>query len=217
LRICRQLAAEGIGMLRFDNLGLGDSEGEWGDGSFTTKVADTVRAVEFMAARGTPVDVLVGHSFGGAAVIAAASRAPAVRVAVTVAAPFDPSHVERHYDALADRAVAEGAAEWLIGGRALTLKRAFVEDVRRAELRSQIRRFRVPLLVMHSPTDATVSISNASKIFMAARRPRSFISIEESDHLLLTPGEAQRVGRIISAWVDQNLGDARPEEGGTSR
>jgi pimeloyl-ACP methyl ester carboxylesterase len=86
-------------MLRFDNLGLGDSEGEWGDGSFTTKVADTVRAVEFMAARGAPVDVLVGHSFGGAAVIAAASRAPGVIAAVTVAAPFDPSHVERHYDA----------------------------------------------------------------------------------------------------------------------
>jgi putative redox protein len=204
-RICKQLAAEGIGMLRFDNLGLGGSEGEWGDGSFTTKVADTVRAARFLHDRGTPADLLVGHSFGGAAAIAAARGIPEVRAVVTIGAPVEPSHVEHHYDALVERVLAEGQAEWPVGGRALVLKRAFVEDVRRAELRDQIGRLGRPLLVMHSPTDDTVSIDNASDIFRAARHPRSFVSLEGSDHLLTAPGQARRAARIISAWADQYL------------
>jgi pimeloyl-ACP methyl ester carboxylesterase len=204
-RICKQLAAEGIGMLRFDNLGLGGSEGEWGDGSFTTKVADTVRAARFLHDRGTPADLLVGHSFGGAAAIAAARGIPDVRAVVTIGAPVEPSHVEHHYDALVERVLAEGQAEWPVGGRALVLKRAFVEDVRNAELRDQIRRLDRPLLVMHSPTDDTVSIDNASEIFRAARHPRSFVSLEGSDHLLTAPGQARRAARIISAWADQYL------------
>jgi alpha-beta hydrolase superfamily lysophospholipase len=204
-RICKQLAAEGVGMLRFDNLGLGHSSGQWGDGSFTTKVDDTVRAVEFMRDRGSPVDILVGHSFGGAAVIAAARRVPTVKCLATVGAPVDPSHVQRHYQALLERVMAEGHAEWLVGGRTLTLTRAFVEDIGRAELREHIRQLRLPLLVMHSPTDNTVSITNASEIFRTARHPRSFISLEGSDHLLTAPGQANRAARIISAWADQYL------------
>jgi pimeloyl-ACP methyl ester carboxylesterase len=125
-RICKQLASDGIGMLRFDALGLGDSEGDWGDGSFTVKVNDVVKACEFMADRGTPADILVGHSFGGAAVLAAARSSPRVRAVVTVAAPVEPSHVEAHYDAVVDRAISDGSAQWMVGGRTLTLKRAFV-------------------------------------------------------------------------------------------
>ena len=116
-RICKQLAAEGIGMLRFDNLGLGDSEGDWGDGSFTHKVADTVAggpASWPSAAR--PVDLLVGHSFGGAAVLAAAGQIRAVRAVVSIGAPVEPSHAEHHYDALVDRVLAEGQAR-VAGGR----------------------------------------------------------------------------------------------------
>ena len=101
-RICKQLAAEGIGMLRFDNLGLGDSEGDWGDGSFSHKIADTVQAVRFMVESGRDVRLLVGHSFGGAAVIAAAHEVPSVRAVASIGAPYDPSHVEQHYDALVD-------------------------------------------------------------------------------------------------------------------
>lgn len=204
-RICKQLAAEGIGMLRFDNLGLGDSEGDWGDGSFTVKVDDTVRASEFMAARGTPADLLVGHSWGGAAAIAAARAATGVRAVVTVGAPSDPSHVEHQYDALVDRVLEDGTGRWLVGGKALTLKRAFVEDVRRAELHDRIRDLRLPLLIMHSPTDDTVGIENASEIFRQARHPRSFVSLEGSDHLLVEKGQAQRAARIIGAWADQYL------------
>ncbi|WP_067435174.1 alpha/beta hydrolase family protein [Nocardioides jensenii] len=204
-RICRQLAAEGVGMLRFDNLGLGDSEGDWGDGSFSHKVADTVRAVEFMVEQGRPPEILVGHSFGGAAVLAAASQLPGVRAVVSIAAPVEPSHVEHNYDALLDRVLGEGEAQWLVGGKALTLKRDFVEDIRRADLREQVRTLRRPLLVMHSPTDNTVGIANASEIFRTARHPRSFVSLEGSDHLLTAPGQAQRAARIISAWADQYL------------
>jgi pimeloyl-ACP methyl ester carboxylesterase len=205
-RICKQLAAEGIGMLRFDNLGLGHSGGDWGDGSFTVKVDDTVRAGEFMADRGTPADLAIGHSWGGAAVIAAARRMPGVRAVVTVGAPFDPKAAEHQYDAVVDRVLADGAGEWMVGGRTLTLKRAFVEDVRAADLSDKIRDLHLPLLVMHSPTDTTVGVDNATQIFFAARHPsRSFISLEGSDHLLTAPGQARRAARIVSVWADQYL------------
>jgi putative redox protein len=113
--------------------------------------------------------------------------------------------VEHHYDALVERVLAEGKAQWLVGGRALTLKRAFVEDVRRADLRERIAALGLPLLVMHSPTDDMVDIENASEIFRAARHPRSFVALEGSDHLLVARGAAQRAARIISAWADPYL------------
>jgi pimeloyl-ACP methyl ester carboxylesterase len=183
-RICKQLAREGIGMLRFDNLGLGNSEGDWGDGSFSHKVGDTAQAVRFMDESGYPVHLLVGHSFGGAAVIAAAHLVEDVRAVVSIGAPYQPAHVEQHYDALVERILGEGEAPFLIGGKALTLRRHFIEDVRAADLHGRIRGLRRALLVMHSPTDNTVGIVNASQIFRAARHPRSFVSLEGADHLL---------------------------------
>src|SRR5690242_1013922 len=117
-RICKQLAAEGIGMLRFDAIGLGDSEGDWGDGSFSHKVDDVVEAWRFMTERGTRPQLLVGHSLGGAAALAAAHRTTAVAVA-TVGAPYDPSNVERQFEAITDRVMQDGQSEWLVGGRAL--------------------------------------------------------------------------------------------------
>ena len=204
-RICRQLASEGIGMLRFDNLGLGHSAGDWGDGSFSHKVADTVRAVEFMNDSGREVRLLVGHSFGGAAVIAAAHDCPTVAAVVSIGAPFQPAHVEHNYDALVHRIEAEGEAPFLIGGKALTLRRHFIEDVRTADLRERIKTLRRALLVMHAPTDNTVGIANASEIFRAARHPRNFVSLEGADHLLTGKNQAARAARIISAWVDPYL------------
>jgi pimeloyl-ACP methyl ester carboxylesterase len=204
-RICKQLAEDGIGMLRFDALGLGDSEGDWGDGSFTVKVNDVIRACEFMAEQNTTADILVGHSFGGAAVIAAARQSPGVRAVATVGAPMDPAHAEHQYDAVVDRVLSEGSAQWMVGGRTLTLKRAFVEDVRAAALHDKIRSLRLPLLILHSPTDNTVGVANASEIFRTARHPRSFVSLEGSDHLLTGPGQARRAGRIIGAWADAYL------------
>jgi putative redox protein len=141
---------------------------------------------------------------GGAAALAAAVPA-GVRAVVSIGAPIDPGHAENQYDALVDRVLSEGQAEWLVGGRALTLRRSFVEDMRNADLREAIRGLHMPLLVMHSPTDNTVGIANASEIFRTARHPRSFVSLEGSDHLLTKPGQGQRAGRIISAWADQYL------------
>jgi pimeloyl-ACP methyl ester carboxylesterase len=209
-RVSKQLAREGIGMLRYDNLGIGDSDGDWGDGSFTVKVQDSVRAANLMAERGTPADLLVGHSWGGAAAIAAAAEATGVRAVATIGAPADPSHVEHQYDAVVDRVLSEGQHEWFVGGRTLVLKRAFVEDVRRARLHEQVRELDRPLLVMHSPTDDTVDISNAGEIFRTARHPRSFVSLEGADHLLTARGQAQRAARIISAWADQYIHASRP-------
>jgi alpha/beta superfamily hydrolase len=204
-RICKQLASEGIGMLRFDNLGLGDSEGDWGDGSFSLKVDDTARAARFLEDTGRRVDLLVGHSFGGAAVIAAAHHVESVRAVASVGAPYDPAHVEHTYDALMDRISSEGEAPFLIGGKALTLRRHFLEDVRSVDLDELISTLDRALLVMHSPTDNTVGIDNASKIFLAARHPRSFVSLEGADHLLTERNQARRAARIISAWADPYL------------
>ncbi|MDN5901050.1 MAG: alpha/beta fold hydrolase, partial [Brachybacterium sp.] len=150
-RIARGLVEQGIGMLRYDCLGLGESEGEWGDGSFTVKVDDTVRAAEFLAERGTPPTLLIGHSWGGAAAIVAAQQIPSVKAVVTIGAPADPAEVERHYDSVVDRVMEEGTAPWLVGGREMTLKRDFVQDVRGAELIAQVHTLDRPLLVMHSP------------------------------------------------------------------
>ncbi|WP_111512126.1 alpha/beta hydrolase family protein [Mycobacterium kyogaense] len=204
-RMCKQLAGEGIGMLRFDNLGLGHSEGDWGDGSFSHKVADTVRAVEFMNDSEREVRLLVGHSFGGSAAIAAAHECPTVTAVASVGAPFQPAHVEHIYDALVERIESDGEASLLIGGKALTLRRHFIEDVRNADLRERIKTLKRALLVMHSPTDNTVGIGNASDIFRAARHPRSFVSLEGADHLLTEKNQAARAARIISAWADPYL------------
>ncbi|AXL92896.1 osmotically inducible protein OsmC [Streptomyces sp. CB09001] len=209
-RVSRQLAREGIGMLRYDNLGIGDSGGDWGDGSFTIKVQDTIRAAALMAERGTPADVLVGHSWGGAAAIAAAAEATGVRAVATIGAPVDPSHVERQYDTVMDRVLSDGAHEWFVGGRTLVLKRAFVDDVHHARLREQIRELRLPILVLHSPIDNTVDIANAREIFQEARHPRSFVSLEGADHFLTGRGQAQRAARVISAWADQYVHESRP-------
>ena len=204
-RICKQLARDGVGMLRFDNLGLGDSEGDWGDGSFSHKVGDTAEAVKFMQESRRDVRLLVGHSFGGAAVIAAAHLCDEVRAVVSIGAPYEPAHVEHNYDALVERILGDGEAPFLIGGKALTLRRHFIEDVRAANLHGRIRTLRRALLVMHSPTDNTVGIVNASQIFRAARHPRSFVSLEGADHLLSKRNQAKRAARIVSAWVDPYL------------
>lgn len=204
-RISRGLAAQGIGMLRYDNVGIGDSGGDYGDGSFTAKVEDTVGAARLLADRGTPPELIVGHSWGGAAAILAAQEIPSVRAVVTIGAPAEPADVERHYDAIVDRVLEEGSSPWELGGRAMTMKRHFVEDVRRADLVGHVRTLDRPLLIMHSPTDATVHIDNAAQIFRAALHPRSFLSLEGSDHLLTVGGQAHRAATIISAWADQYL------------
>lgn len=204
-RISKQLAADGIGMLRFDNLGLGDSEGDWAESSFSLKVADTVAATAFMAERGTPPALLVGHSFGGAAVLAAAEQCDGVRAIATVGAPYEPKHAEHNFEHIVELVMAEGEAEWRIGGKELTLRRGFIDDLRRTDLSVVIHRLRKPVLVLHSPIDAMVPIKNAQEIFFAAHHPRSFVDLDGTDHFLTGKGQAARAARIIGAWADAYL------------
>ncbi|MCA4133511.1 S9 family peptidase [Arthrobacter sp. M4] len=205
-RICKALADDGVGMLRFDNLGLGGSGGDWADSSFSLKVADTVKAAEHLDGLGRPASLLVGHSFGGAAVLSAALSLPGVKAVATVGAPFQPKHAEHLFDSSIERILSEGSAEVDFGGgKRLQVRRHFVEDLEKADLTHCIRSLHRPLMVLHSPTDNTVGIENASDIFRTARHPRSFVSIEGSDHLLTAKGQAARVARIISAWSDQYL------------
>lgn len=204
-RMCKALADNGVGMLRFDNLGLGGSAGLWAEGSFSHKVADTVKAAEFMGASGRQVSLLVGHSFGGAAVLAAARHLPELDAVATVGAPFSPGHVAHVFDAVLDRILSEGSAEVDLGGKRIEIRRHFVEDLESTDLTDCIRALNKPLMVLHSPTDNTVGIENASAIFRAARHPRSFVSLEGTDHLLTGKGQAARAAKIISAWADQYL------------
>jgi putative redox protein len=129
-----------------------------------------------------------------------------VRAVVSIGAPYEPAHVEHSYDALVERILSDGEAPFLIGGKALTLRKHFIEDVRSTDLRERIRTLHRPFLVMHSPTDNTVGIANASKIFQAARHPRSFVSLEGADHLLTGTNQAKRAAMIISAWADPGAG-----------
>jgi putative redox protein len=204
-RISKALAAEGIGMLRFDNLGLGDSGGDWADSSFSLKVADTIAATRVMAERGTPASLLVGHSFGGAAVLAAGPQCPDVRAVATVGAPYEPKHAEHNFDHIVDLVMAQGEAEWRIGGRELTLRRGFIEDLRRTDLDDVIERLGKPLLILHAPDDDMVPIMNAQEIFFAARHPRSFVDLDGAGHFLTGKGQAARAARIIAGWADSYL------------
>ncbi len=176
-RICKGLAEQGVGgMLRFDNLGLGSSAGEWSaGGSFSVKVADTILAADFMREQGRGgISLLVGHSFGGAAVLAAARDIPGLNAVVTVGAPYEPKHVEHMFDTEIESILRDGSAVVDLGGRPMEVRRHFVEDVERADLRDCIRTLHKPLMVMHSPTDNTVGIDNASEIFRTARHPPEF-------------------------------------------
>jgi len=160
-----------------------------------------------MRSEGKTVSLLVGHSFGGAAVLAAARDIRDLRAVATVGAPFSPKHVEHVFDSAIDKILSEGSAEVDLGGKRVEIRRHFVEDLQNADLSDCIRTLHKPLMVLHSPTDNTVGIENASEIFRTARHPRSFVSLEGSDHLLTGKGQAARVAGIISAWAGQYLGD----------
>ncbi|MDN3905358.1 alpha/beta hydrolase [Arthrobacter sp. YD2] len=204
-RISKALAGHGIGVLRYDAAGLGSSTGNWEDGSFSTKVADLQHAAAFMAESGRPVSLLVGHSLGGAAVLAAASEISGLRAVATIAAPFRPSHVVHLFESELDLIAEQGSARVDLGGGELEIRRHLIEDLRSHDLTGDIRDLHLPLMVMHSPTDNTVGIDNASEIFSTARHPRNFISLEGSDHLMVERAQTSRAAAIIAAWAGTYL------------
>ena len=204
-RIAARLAGAGIAVLRFDFTGLGHSGGEFENTSFSSNVGDLVRACAALSERGMAPDLLIGHSLGGAAVLAAAAEIPSARAVATIGAPFDPSHVTAHFEEALPRIREEGAAEVTLAGRPFRIGRGFVEDIAEAKLRDALAGLNRALLVLHAPRDETVGISNATEIFLAAKHPKSFVTLDGADHLVSGAGDAEYAAEVIAAWAARYL------------
>lgn len=209
-RIAARLAGAGIAVLRFDFTGLGHSEGEFENTSFTSNIEDLVLAAKALAARDMAPGLLIGHSLGGAAVLAAASRIDSARAVVTIAAPFDPGHVMHNFGDALERIEAEGVAEVQLGGHAVRIGRDFINDVKAETLAPRIKDLDRALLVLHAPRDTLVGIENAAEIFKAARHPKSFVTLDDADHLITGPGDAEYAAQVIAAWAARYLKLAPP-------
>ncbi len=205
--VARALANEGIACLRFDFTGLGGSEGDFGRAGFATDVADLVAAAETLLDRFAQPILLVGHSLGGAAVLAAANDVGSEKVAAiaTIGAPSDVPHVLQRIDGDIEAIRKEGEGEVTIGGRDFALSRDFLEKVENTDLLEEVGRLKRPLLFLHSPTDDVVGIENASALFGAAKHPKSFVSLEGADHLLLEQADAQFAASVIAAWASRYI------------
>jgi uncharacterized OsmC-like protein/pimeloyl-ACP methyl ester carboxylesterase len=208
-RIAQRLTAEGIAVLRFDFTGLGHSGGEFRNTSFTSNVEDLVRAAEALAARGMAPALLIGHSLGGAAVLKAARQIPSSRAVVTLGAPFDPGHVTHNFHDALDDIRRDGAGEVNLGGRPVTIGRGFVEDVEGVALSEDIAGLGRALLVLHAPRDEVVGVENATRIFTAAKHPKSFVTLDDADHLITRGRDAEYAAGVIASWAERYL-DLRP-------
>jgi uncharacterized protein len=204
-RIASTLTQHGIGVLRFDFTGLGSSEGEFANTHFSSNIADLVAAAGFMRSAFEAPKLLIGHSLGGAAVLAVASRIPEAQAVVTLGAPSDPSHVTRLFAGSVGAIEAEGDADVQIAGRPFRIKREFLRDVAGQNLAARIGQLGRALLVMHSPTDETVDIANAARIYAAAMHPKSFVALPGADHLLSGDGDAAYAADVIAAWSGRYL------------
>jgi putative redox protein len=202
-RIAEALAERAIAVLRFDFTGLGASEGEFANTDFSSNVGDLVAAADHLRRTGRAPALLVGHSLGGAAVLAAAGQIPEARAVATIAAPSDPGHVTGLFkDQVADIR-GEGEREVVLAGRPFRIRREFLDDVAEQNLLARVKELRKALLVLQSPTDDTVGIDNATRIFLAAKHPKSFVSLADADHLLTRRRDALYAAHVIAAWAER--------------
>ena len=208
-RIADALTALGIAVLRFDFTGIGSSEGEFANTTFSSNVDDLVAAADHLRKTRQAPALLIGHSLGGAAILAAADAVAEARAVVTIAAPSDPGHVAHLFKDKLDAIGEHGEVEVALAGRPFRIRREFLADIAQQNLTERIARLRRPLLIFHSPTDDTVGIENASDIFLAAKHPKSFISLTGADHLLSKRSDAVYVANVLAAWADRYL-DAAP-------
>ncbi len=211
-RIALELANKGIAVLRFDFTGLGSSEGDFANSTFSSNVADLVLAADHLRKTRRAPAILIGHSLGGAAVLAAADQIPDAKAVVTIAAPSDPSHVTNFFRDKIEDIRQQGKVEVSLAGRPFSIKREFLDDIAEHSLTSHIAKLHKALLVMHSPTDDTVGVDNATRIFLAARHPKSFVSLADADHLLGRKSDAVYVADLIAAWVMRYLASAAPQQ-----
>jgi len=203
--ISRALTQEGIGVLRFDFTGLGESQGEFGDTTFATNIQDLVAVSEYLETNYKAPTLLVGHSLGGAAVLRAKKHLPNVQAVATVGAPYDPEHVSHLLKGDLSEIRQKGRGKVNIMGREFEISRAFLEELEQDEPHQIISSLKAALLVLHSPTDQFVEIDNATKIFKAAQHPRSFISLDNADHLLTQKADSLYVGAVIANWAMRYL------------
>lgn len=210
-RIAGALAERGIAVLRFDFTGLGSSEGEFANTDFSSNIEDLVAAADFLRDRYQAPRILIGHSLGGAAVLAGAGRVPEAAAVATVAAPFEPGHVRHLIKAAVPAIEAKGEAEVEIAGRTFRIRKKFLEDIAAQNMREAIAKLGKALLVFHGPRDQIIHIDNAQRIFEAAKHPKSFVSLDDADHLLTRRSDAEYVGAVLAAWASRYVGPAEAE------
>ena len=202
-RIAQKLTEKGIGVLRFDFTGLGHSGGEFASTSFASNVEDLVLAAGWLAKNHAAPQILIGHSLGGAAVLAAASRIDSARAVVTIGAPSAPEHVLHNFGGSLDEIREKGSAEVTLAGRPFRIGETFVDDARSTKLEAAIGGLRKALLVMHAPLDEIVGVDEATKIFVAAKHPKSFVTLDKADHLVSRETDAAYAAEVIAAWVSR--------------
>ena len=212
VNISRALTQRGIAVMRFDFTGIGESEGDFADTTFTSNIEDLVAAAEFMQGQYDAPAILVGHSLGGAAVLQATARIPSIRAVATIGAPFDPGHVKNLFVDALDEIEEEGEADVVLAGRRFTLSRQFVRDLEGRQVEETIASLGRPLLIFHSPVDNTVDVENAALIYKAARHPKSFVSLDDADHLLLDEADSLYVGAVLAAWAGRYIEAAEEPE-----
>jgi putative redox protein len=199
--ISRALTRNGIAVMRFDFTGLGESEGDFADTNFSSNVDDLVTAAAFMETKYEAPKILIGHSLGGAAVLQAAAKIPSSTAIISIAAPADPTHVTRALGDTKDIIERRGEANVDLAGRSFKIKKQFIDDLGSVAMQETIRNLNRALLIFHSPVDDVVGIENAAKIFQIARHPKSFISLDKADHLLMDSRDSQYVGSLIATWA----------------
>lgn len=204
--IANTLTACGIAVLRFDFTGLGESDGDFADTTFSSNVEDVLAAARYLEEAYAAPRLLVGHSMGGTVAIRASQQLDSVDAVAVLAAPSSPQHVRRHLGGAPEAIEQHGEATVIVAGRPFRLKQAFLEDVEAASLEESVVGMRQSLLILHSPTDNVVGIENASELFLAARHPKSFVSLTGADHLLSDDADADYVGHVIAAWSTRYLG-----------
>lgn len=204
-RISQALTEQGMGVFRFDFTGLGESEGDFSDTNFSSNVEDLVKAADYMASEFHAPRILMGHSLGGAAVLQATQFIKSVEAVATIGAPCNPQHVTHHLLDKKEEIMEKGEARVQLAGRVFTIKKQFLDDLNEQNMDGIINNLDKPLLIFHSPIDDTVGIENAAHIYKLAKHPKSFISLDDADHLLTNEEDALYVGRVAGAWVERYL------------
>lgn len=210
-RIGTALTARGIAVLRFDFTGLGGSEGDFANTNFSSNLTDLVAAASWLREHHEAPKLLIGHSLGGAAVLAAAPEIPEATALATIGAPFEPAHVKHLLAPTLSEIETAGEATVELAGRTFRIRKQFLDDIAGRNSREAIGNLRKALLIFHSPRDTTVSIDNAAQIFAAAKHPKSFVSLDDADHLLTRREDASYVAAVLAAWASRYIGAPRLE------